>query len=213
MNVEQTLRHILNDRIIAVVRCRTEAEAACAIEAMIAGGVRTVEITTTTPGWEGLITRTVVNAPEVVTGVGTLLELDQIERAAQAGARFAASPIYDPEVMASVSQLGMLRMPGGATPTELYHAHRDGCELLKLFPTPPDPAAFLRTIRGPLPHLPIAPSGGVTDITGPAILAAGAAALNVGSWLTHRSDGTPLTGEEIRERAQRLRAALSSNTA
>jgi len=212
MSVNEILRHIVAERIIAVVRCTTATEAGATIEAMVAGGARTLEITTTTPDWEQLISDTSRRFPHLCVGVGTALESEDVQRAATAGGRFAASPVYDPPLMALAAEQGLLRMPGGATPTELFRAWRDGCELLKLFPTPPDPLPLLRALRGPLPALPIAPSGGITDTTAPALLAAGAIALNVGSWLTHASDGTSLGQAATTERTIRLRSAVHLNT-
>jgi len=197
------LAHILSRRLVAVIRLADRHKAADAIAAIAEGGITTIEITLTTPGAVDLIEQ-FSGRDALVVGAGTVLGADDAVRVFQAGARFFASPIFEPDVVAAARDLGRVSMPGAYTPTEIVHAHNAGADLVKIFPMPDDGVRFIRALRGPLPTIPMAPSGGVDAHTATAFLASGAAALNVGSWLTHDADGRLLPTDLIRARAEEL---------
>jgi 2-dehydro-3-deoxyphosphogluconate aldolase/(4S)-4-hydroxy-2-oxoglutarate aldolase len=196
-----TVREQIFDRkIIAVVRLGTFNDALFVVDALVEANISIIEITLTTPGAIELIARYAHRA-DLIIGAGTVLAMEQAEQAINAGARFYASPIFDPDICARMRDAGCVTMPGAATPTEIHRAWNAGADLIKIFPMPEEGARFIRAIRGPFPDIRLAPSGGVTPETAPALLRAGAAALNVGTWLTHEGDGSVGTVESIRERA------------
>lgn len=201
------LGRIIERRIIAVLRLDSPALALQAVDAMAAAGIGVVEVTLTTPGAIELI-RTLAGRSDLIVGAGTVLEERQAEEAFAAGARFFASPIFDHRIVAMAREASAVAMPGALTPGEIVAAWRGGADLIKVFPTPPDGAAYLRALRGPLPQIPLAPSGGVSASTAAAMLDAGAAALNVGTWLTHEKDGSLGTIEAIGARARDLVEAV-----
>jgi 2-dehydro-3-deoxyphosphogluconate aldolase / (4S)-4-hydroxy-2-oxoglutarate aldolase len=194
---------IFERKIIAVVRVDTFNDALFAVDALVEANISIIEITLTTPGAIELIARH-ADREGLIIGAGSVLDMEGAERAIDAGARFYASPIFDPDICARMRDAGCVTMPGAATPTEMHRAWKAGADLIKIFPMPEEGARFIRAIRGPFPDIRLAPSGGVTPETAPALLRAGAAALNVGTWLTHERDGQVGTVEKIRERAEEI---------
>ncbi len=198
-----TLNRMLRYGVIAVVRMQTQRDAAQAIEAIVRGGISVIEVTWTTPNAIALLQET-AQTPNVIAGAGTILTLADVEVAAAAGAAFVASPMLDTRIIERTVQHGLVSMAGGFTPTEILAAWRAGADLVKIFPMLPDPVKHLTTLRGPFPDIRFAPSGGITDRTAGPLLQAGAAILNVGSWLTHNPDGSVSSPAVITERAQAL---------
>jgi len=95
-------------------------------------------------------------------GAGTVLTKEQARAAVTAGARFLVSPVVDAAVIDQAHELDVPVVPGAATPTEMETAHRLGADLIKVFPAPAGGVGFIEAIRGPLPHLKLFPTAGVT---------------------------------------------------
>ncbi len=202
------LDRILADRLIAVLRLDLPLEGTLAVaEAIAAEGIAPIEVTFTTPGAIEAISR-LAGRSDVLVGAGTVLDERQAREAIDAGARFLASPITDPAIIAIARSAGVVAMPGAVTPTEIVAAWRAGADLVKLFPMPSDGLKYLAALRGPLPEIRMAPSGGVSPETAGPFLRAGAAALNVGTWLTHEKDGSVGAPEQIAARARGLVRAV-----
>lgn len=196
--------------VIAVVRMETQQDAARAIEAILNGGISVIEVTWTTPNASALLKET-AQLPNVIAGAGTALTVADVEAAAAAGAAFVASPMLDLSIIGRTTQHGLVSMAGAFTPTEIVAAWSAGADLVKIFPMLPDPVKHLATLRGPFPDIRFAPSGGITDQTARPLLQAGAAILNVGSWLTLNPDGSVSSPAVITERAQSLVRAIRAD--
>lgn len=199
------ITRMLADRLIGVVRLRRPADLGQIVDAM-AGNMTIVEITLTTPDALSWIERLAARG-DLLVGAGSVLSQAEAWTAIGAGARFIASPIFDPDVRDAVRASGCAYMPGALTPTEIVAAWRGGADIVKLFPAPADATGYIRSLCGPLPGIPLAPSGGVDAATAPALLEAGAAALNVGTWLTHGPDGV-IEPAAIAARAEALRRVV-----
>ena len=163
----------------------------------------------TTPGALKIIEKLAAQG-DVLVGAGTVLDAETARSTFESGATFFASPAFDCPTIERARSLGRVAIPGAATPTEIHQAASCGADIIKLFPMPADGVRALKTLRGPFPTLRFAPSGGVTDTTARPLLDAGAAALNVGTWLTHESDGTPSPATVITARARSLVTAITS---
>jgi len=173
-NRQSIVDEILNRRISAIIRTRDRTSAEAGMSAAVAGGFRMIEFTMTTPGALDLVARFSANA-DLLVGAGTVLAARQAHDAVQAGARFLVSPICDPEIIALAAELGVVSIPGTATPTEMMLAHRHGADFVKLFPAPPSLIDYLVSILGPLPHLRVFPTAGVDADNFVEVLEAGAA--------------------------------------
>ncbi len=202
--LERMLRHAL----VAVVRLDHEEAIDAVVEAIAAGGITTVEITLTTPGALDALARWSAR-PELLVGAGSVMSTEDVARAVDHGALFIASPVCDEAVVATTTAAGCVAMPGAMTPTEIVRARSVGADIVKVFPMPADGAGYIRAIRGPLPSVRLAPSGGVRADTAASLLRAGADALNVGSWLTHEPDGSISPLAAITERATALCVAAA----
>jgi len=179
-------------RIIAILRHTDPALAVRTVEALAAGGVRAVEVTlNSTAAIEMLRSITDALGTTILVGAGTILDLADAEAALAAGARFIVSPHSDDALIAALAGMAVPCVPGAFTATEVLRAWRAGASLVKLFPAGGSGPGLVRDLRGPLSHIPLVPTGGVTLANAGAFIAAGAWGLGIGSALV---DG-PLVAE------------------
>jgi 2-dehydro-3-deoxyphosphogluconate aldolase / (4S)-4-hydroxy-2-oxoglutarate aldolase len=204
--VERTLREVLEDGVFLAVRLGEGAPLLDACRAAVRGGLRVIEMTLTTPGALGAI-EALAEEGACVVGAGTVLTVEDARRVADAGGRFAMSPVLDAGVVAEAHRRGMLAVPGAGTATEILQAHRTGARLVKVFPAGPlGGPEFLRTVRGPLPEIPLVPTSGPSAATAADYVAAGAVAIGVG-----REVFAPgFTLDSVEAAARRLRRAMDA---
>lgn len=119
-----------------------------------------------------------------VVGAGTVVTVEQVKAAADAGAVFTVAPGLDQEVVAASLAAGLPHLPGVATPSEVHHAVRAGCTWLKAFPAASLGAGWLREVRGPFPDVRFVATGGIGAHNAREFLSAGAEALGVGGAVT-----------------------------
>ena len=180
VRIEETLAAILSDGLVLAIRLKEKDQILDVCHAAVKGGIKILEITLTTPGAIEAIGELSSNKGLLVGG-GTALTISDVAAIAQAGGRFAMSPVFDPEVVDESERFGLLAVPGTATPNEIMAAHRHGARLVKVFPSGPlGGPDFLRFVRGPLPEIPLIPTSGPTADNLEEYLAAGAVALGVG---------------------------------
>jgi 2-dehydro-3-deoxyphosphogluconate aldolase/(4S)-4-hydroxy-2-oxoglutarate aldolase len=151
----------------------TERAALCLQEA----GFGTVEITMTTPGAVDLI-RKIKN---MVVGAGTVLDLDAAQRCLDAGARFLVSPCLVPGMADLAHAAGCAALIGGFTPGEILAAHREGADIVKVFPASSGGPEHLRAIHAVFPDIALCPTGGVSLENMQAYFAAGAVMVGIGN--------------------------------
>ena len=156
-----TAAAIEREQLSAIIRTNDQRVAGEAMRAAVEGGFRVVEFTLTTPGATALIAE-FARRSDLLVGAGTVLTVEQARRAVAAGARFLVSPICDPTIVAEAAGLDAVSIPGAYTPTEMETAHRLGADFVKVFPAPAGGVAFIEAVRGPLPHLRLFPTAGVT---------------------------------------------------
>jgi 2-dehydro-3-deoxyphosphogluconate aldolase/(4S)-4-hydroxy-2-oxoglutarate aldolase len=174
---------------VPVVRAESPAAAIAATEAVSKGGIPIVEITMTVPGAVQVIaelSRTTGN--DVLIGAGTVLDAEQAQRCLDAGAQFLVSPGFDRSVVELANRTETLIMAGALTPTEVITAWKAGSDVVKIFPCGTvGGAKYIKALKGPLPQVPMVPTGGVNLSTAAGFLAAGAEALGVGGELVSSS--------------------------
>ena len=195
-------------RASAILRTDDADAALKAMEAAVRGGFTICEFTLTVPGVYELIADFSKRHPDVVFGAGTVLTVEEAEKAVAAGAQFLVSPVTDEAVIEAASRLGVAAMPGTHTPTEMLRAYRAGAGLQKLFPAPGIGPDFLKACLGPMPFLNIVPTHGVTEDNAAAWLAAGAHAIGFVAPLFDPALMADRKFDAIEERARRLLAAL-----
>jgi len=198
---------IASGRVIAIGRRLDPSTVPSIGAALLAGGIRAFEVTMNSSSALDVIgALTKRFAPdELLIGAGTVLDLAAAQGAVDAGARFIVMPHTDMAIVEWAAGCGIAAFPGSFTPTEILAAWRAGAAAVKLFPASAVGPAFVRELRGPLPEIPLIPTGGVTLENAAGFLDAGAVAVGMGSWLT--GSGEP---EVVRERAAAVIAALAA---
>jgi 2-dehydro-3-deoxyphosphogluconate aldolase/(4S)-4-hydroxy-2-oxoglutarate aldolase len=188
MDKQAVRERILNVGIVPVVRASTSAEARTAAEAVCKGGITIVEITMTVPGAVEVIRELAKHySPEqLLVGAGTVLNPEQAQRCLDAGAQFLVSPGFNPKTVALAAAERRLIMAGALTPTEVISAWEAGSDFVKVFPAGNvGGPKYIKALKGPLPDVPLIPTGGVNLQTAAEFLEAGAAALGIGGELVH----------------------------
>jgi 2-dehydro-3-deoxyphosphogluconate aldolase / (4S)-4-hydroxy-2-oxoglutarate aldolase len=181
---EDVLRAIEATGVVAVVRLADAAQMQDVADALMAGGVRAIEVTMTVPRAVDLIAELSRTLPsEVIIGAGTVLTADVAEQVIAAGAQFVVSPVCRPALIDACHRHDVIAMPGCFTPTEILTAWDAGADVVKVFPATSLGPAFFKDLRGPLPQVRMMPTGGVTRANAGDWIRAGAVAVGVGTAL------------------------------
>ncbi|MFP4152981.1 MAG: bifunctional 4-hydroxy-2-oxoglutarate aldolase/2-dehydro-3-deoxy-phosphogluconate aldolase [Alkalispirochaeta sp.] len=170
--------------IVPVIKLDTPDQAIPLTTALAEGGIPIAEITFRTDAAEESIRRVAAELPEILVGAGTVLTVDQVKRAADAGAQFIVTPGFNPKVVTFCIDHSIPVTPGVNSPTTVEQALESGLTLLKFFPAEASGGiAMLKALAGPYGHVSFVPTGGV----GPKNLAEYLALRNVaaigGSWI------------------------------
>jgi len=175
---------LVNPGIIAVVRTDKSEQVPFICEALLAGGVIALEITFTVPNALDAIREAGRRfGAQALVGAGTVLNAAACRAAIAAGAEFVVSPITKLEIIEAARAADKPVMLGSYTPTEAQTAHEAGADFIKIFPADKLGPSYIKSLRAPLPHLRIVPTGGVDLNTATDFLKAGCAALGVGGSL------------------------------
>jgi 2-dehydro-3-deoxyphosphogluconate aldolase / (4S)-4-hydroxy-2-oxoglutarate aldolase len=185
MTKEQAFRRVTDVGIVPVVRAQSPSRAIAAAEAVCDGGIPIVEVTMTVPGAVEVIAQLVKSmGQDVLIGAGTVLDVETARRCLDAGAEFLVSPGFDFETVELANREGKLVMAGALTPTEVIAAWKAGSDFVKIFPCGnlggPN---YIKALKGPLPQVPMVPTGGVNLQTAGDFIKAGAAAVGIGGEL------------------------------
>ena len=193
--------------VVAVIRLQDATRLRAVVDALAAGGIRALEVTMTVPGAIELIGEIAPTLPsDFLIGAGTVLDAETARRAIDAGAQFVVSPILRPAVVDEAHRLGRPAMPGCFSPTEIQQAWDAGADIVKVFPATSLGPAFFRDVRGPLPHLKLMPTGGVSIENADEWIRAGAVAVGVGSALLDPRAIAAGEYSSITEKAKRILA-------
>ena len=185
MNKQKVHDRIAEIGVVPVVRASSSREALIAAEAVCQGGIPIVEITMTVPGAVEVIRElSKSSGAEVLIGAGTVLDPDTARRCLDAGAQFLVSPGLNLPTVELAVREKMLIMAGALTPTEVITAWNAGSDFVKIFPCGQvGGAKYIKALKGPLPQIPLVPTGGVNLNTAAEFIEAGAAALGIGGEL------------------------------
>lgn len=181
------LQRLKDSGLVAVIRRPKEAHVFQIAEALVDGGVGALEITVDTPRVFDIIREMKEHFSErVLVGAGTVLNAETAQNAIEAGADFIFSPILDLETIQITNQYGRISIPGVMTPTEIVQGHNAGADLLKIFPGRALGEDYIKELQGPLGHIPVMPTGGVTLDNVETFIRNGAAAVGVGGALVNK---------------------------
>ncbi len=189
--------------VIPVIMLDDVMHAVPLARALVAGGIRMLEITLRTPAALACIEVIAKEVPEAVVGVGSVRCAADASAAARAGARFAVSPGCSQPVVLACRDLGLPLLPGVATGSEIMSAVDDGFTVLKFFPAVPcGGIATLNAWHGPFADVLFCPTGGIHAGNAADFLALPNVACVGGSWLTPRADMVAGAWESIRAAAE-----------
>lgn len=201
----------VSSKLVVVARASAASDYAPVLAALADAGVQSVELTLTTPGTFDAFAE-LRGSFDGDLGIGTVTNLDQLERAIAVGADYVVTPITSTTLVERAVAAGMPIVPGGLTPTELFASWSAGASAVKVFPAGQVGPGYLKDLRGPFPDIAVVPSGGVDADSAAAWLAAGAVAVSVGGPLL----GDAFRGGDLgalRERAERFVAVCAGVSA
>ena len=178
------LAHILAHKVVAIVRGADPNSLLRIVQALHAGGVRTMEITLNSPGALASIEEISRKMEgQMLVGAGTVLDSETARAALLAGARFIISPTLNKKTIRMTKRYGAVSIPGAYTATEILQAYEYGGDIIKVFPASAGGPGYFKDIAGPLPFIPLMPTGGVSLDNIKGFADAGAAAFGLGSSL------------------------------
>jgi 2-dehydro-3-deoxyphosphogluconate aldolase/(4S)-4-hydroxy-2-oxoglutarate aldolase len=171
--------------VIPVIVIDRVEDAVPLARALVAGGVKVLEVTLRTPAALDCIRAMIAEVPEAIVGAGTVRSIADARAALAAGCRFAVSPGYTTVVGRACTDIGLPLLPGVATASEVMTANADGYRFLKLFPaTAVGGLNLLKAFASPFHDVAFCPTGGITAETAPQFLALPNVKVCGGSWLT-----------------------------
>jgi 2-dehydro-3-deoxyphosphogluconate aldolase/(4S)-4-hydroxy-2-oxoglutarate aldolase len=173
---------LVAQRVVPVLRLGSSADTERAVDCLADAGFRVVEITLTVPGAVPLINRLIQRlGPSFVVGAGTVLDFDAARACIDAGARFLVSPCIVPGLARLAHEAGRAALIGGFTPGEILAAHREGADIVKVFPASTGGPEHVRAVHAVFPDILLCPTGGVGLQNRDAYFAAGASLVGVGN--------------------------------
>ena len=181
MNKSEVLSRIRECGVLPVIRASSKEEALSIIDAIVAGGIDTIEVTMTVPNAVELIAKLSIRE-DLLIGAGSVLDPEQARDCINAGAKFIVSPATNFDTIKYCNEKEIVVMPGALTPTEILNASEAGADIVKVFPADSmGGAKYLRSLKAPMPHLKLIPTGGVDQSTAADFIKAGAEAIGVGA--------------------------------
>jgi 2-dehydro-3-deoxyphosphogluconate aldolase/(4S)-4-hydroxy-2-oxoglutarate aldolase len=189
MEKREILNKMISEGLIPVIRVASASEAIDVANAIKEGGVSFIEITMSVQGAIDVIKElTQEYKDEIIMGAGTVLDAETGRAALLAGAQFIVSPTLNLDLIQLAHRYSAVVVPGAMTPTEILTAWNAGADMVKVFPAGQlGGPGYIKALRGPLPQILLAPTGGVNLENAGAFIRAGAAALGVGGELVDKS--------------------------
>src|SRR6478735_3673053 len=171
--------------VVAVIRIKAPSRLRAVVDALAEGGLTALEVTMTVPGAVQLIAELAPTMPDgFLLGAGTVTDPETVRRVVDAGARFVVCPVFRRTVIEACHAREVAAMPGCLSPTEILDAWEAGADVVKVFPATAMGPGYIKDVRGPLPHVKLMPTGGVTLDNAGDWIRAGAVAVGVGTALT-----------------------------
>jgi len=208
MNKSEVISRIRECGVLPVIRASSNEEALSIIDAIVAGGIDTIEVTMTVPNAVELI-RKLSKREDLLIGAGSVLDPEQARDCISAGAKFIVSPTTNFDTIEYCNDKEIVVMPGALTPTEILNASEAGADIVKVFPADSmGGAKYLRSLKAPMPHLKLIPTGGVDQSTAADFIKAGAEAIGIGADLVDLKAIREKRPADITEAARKYRSIV-----
>jgi len=209
MKKTDIIRQLFTDIVLGIIRVQASRELVQIARSLHKGGLNCIEITMTTPGALRAIEQATDELKNVLLGAGTVLDGATAREAILAGAEFLVTPTVEPDVIEMAHRYGVVVISGAMTPTEILTAWELGADMVKVFPAGILGPGYLKAVRGPLPQIPLVPTGGITADNAGEFIKAGAAVICGGSCLVDKKAIAEGHYEILTERARELVEAVS----
>lgn len=184
MNKADVLATLEDRKIVAVVRVDEAAQIDPTVDALLRGGVNSIELTMTIPHvlehLPSLLSRV---GDQMVLGIGSVLNGETAQRVIDAGAHFVVSPVMKADIVETAKKNDVAVAVGAFSPTEIQTAWELGSDVVKVFPADQFGPGYIKAVKAPMPHLRLMPTGGVTVQNVGEWLSAGTFSLGLGSAL------------------------------
>lgn len=191
---DATLQMIAEEKLIAIVRGIEKKSLLPLADALFAGGIRMMEITfdQRNPARfqdtvDAIASICEKYQPKMLVGAGTVVSVEQVEMAAQAGAKYILSPDVNTDVIRRTRELGLVSLPGAQSPSEVMTAHAAGADYVKLFPAGALGIDYVKAIRGPISHIKMLAVGGIHEKNLAEFLKAGMSGAGIGGNLVNQT--------------------------
>lgn len=199
-------------RTIGVIRTSNQSLGRKMAQAVAQGGIQLIEITWNTEAAAELIIYLRHSLPNCRIGTGTLLNLEQVHQAIDAGAEFLFTPHTDTRLIQIATQAGVPIIPGALSPSEIISAWDAGASCVKVFPIQAVGGVnYIKALQGPLGHIPLIPTGGVTFANAKEFINAGAIAVGLAGDLFPKALIACEDWQAITQRASNLRSQFTHN--
>lgn len=204
MSKIDTLQTIKETKLIAILRNANPNDILPIVETLYKAGIRAIEVTMNSPkALESIELISNEMKGKVVVGAGTVLDAESARLAILSGATFILSPTVDKDTIRMSKKYGTVSIPGAMTPTEILEAYEYGGDIIKVFPTTSLGPEYIKDLQGPLPHIPILPTGGVSIDNVTDFIEAGAVGVGLGSALVNtKVETNKAYFEELEQKAQ-----------
>jgi 2-dehydro-3-deoxyphosphogluconate aldolase/(4S)-4-hydroxy-2-oxoglutarate aldolase len=202
------IERLSEEGLLAVLTIEDPDTAVPLSKALVEGGVRAMELAWRTPATMECLEKITAEVPEMIVGIGTILNKEQLHKARQNGAAFGVSPGYSRQLVSTAFELEFPYAPGVMTPSDIQEAVQQGCQLLKYFPAESAGGIkHLRTMNAPFAHLNLRYIilGGLTEDNADGYLKEPCVSVLGGSWIAPKELIEQRDWNTIRQRASRAR--------
>jgi 2-dehydro-3-deoxyphosphogluconate aldolase/(4S)-4-hydroxy-2-oxoglutarate aldolase len=210
MKKEAILSKLRTEKVVALIRAESPDGLLDCAKALAEGGLTSIELTMTTPGAIRMLEKASAELPEFLFGLGTVLDAETARAGILAGAKFIVTPALRPDVITLCRRYSVPVFSGAFTPTEIVNAWEAGADAAKVFPAEFFGPAYIKSIKAPLPHIELLPTGGVNAENVGEFLKAGAFATAAGSSLVEAKALKEKNWAAITARARAFAAAVAA---
>jgi len=185
MTKEEIVAELKRTIVVAIIRLDNAEDVYPTAMALFKGGITAIEVTVGTPNALAEIKK-IAQQEGILTGVGSVVDAETARLAIEAGAEFIVTPASKKEVIEVAHKYDKPILSGAFSPSEVLQAYEWGADIVKLFPAGDLGISYFKAIKGPLPYIPLMPTGGVTEMNALEWLKNGAPCLGVGGDLTNK---------------------------
>lgn len=204
LHKDSNMIKLIEAGVLGIIRVREAGSLFNIAQALRNGGLECIEVTMTTPEALRAIEETSGRLHNTVIGAGTVLDAATARQAILAGAEFLVTPTVELDVIETARRYGKVVIAGAMTPTEILTAWEAGADMVKVFPANVLGPGYLKAVHGPLPQIPLVPTGGVTAETAGKFIKAGATLVCAGGWLVDKKAVAEGRYEVLTQRAKQL---------